>query len=154
MKRQHPTDPNLFWCPKCQTYKAMGEFWKLKRHRSGLQSKCKKCQREYDDLNPLVHKKASLKYSQSHLEEKKANYYANRDAFLVYWKKYRKLNPHKYDNLKKVYSDKSRMTLNDCYIKRVLKQNESTITTETIELKRQAITIKRIERSMINELAR
>lgn len=27
MKRQHPTDPNLFWCRKCQQYKNIGNFF-------------------------------------------------------------------------------------------------------------------------------
>lgn len=40
--RQHPTDPNLFWCPGCQTYKGRDEFnkgggpWKIN-------SPCKTC---------------------------------------------------------------------------------------------------------------
>ena len=30
MKRQHPTDPDLFWCSKCETYKDRSEFYRGK----------------------------------------------------------------------------------------------------------------------------
>lgn len=45
MKRQHPTDPNLFWCPKCKTYKARGEYDSCKTTRYGIGVYCKECRR-------------------------------------------------------------------------------------------------------------
>lgn len=43
MKRQHPTDPNLFWCPKCRTYKERHEFHKAARGIYGVKAYCKEC---------------------------------------------------------------------------------------------------------------
>ncbi len=43
MKRQHPTDPNLFWCPKCQGYKARGDFYKWGDRPIVIDSRCKRC---------------------------------------------------------------------------------------------------------------
>lgn len=43
MKRQHPTDPNLFWCPKCKTYRGKGEFGKDKNDPNGIASWCIIC---------------------------------------------------------------------------------------------------------------
>jgi hypothetical protein len=40
MKRQHPTDPNLFWCTKCQT-------WRKKNTEMNAKSSwCKKCRNQ------------------------------------------------------------------------------------------------------------
>ncbi len=46
MKRQHPTDPNLFWCPKCKTYKTREEF--RKRSSGGLSGYCVVCKQTAD----------------------------------------------------------------------------------------------------------
>jgi len=43
LKRQHPEDPNLFWCPNCKSYKPREEFSVNSSRKSGLQSKCKEC---------------------------------------------------------------------------------------------------------------
>ena len=43
MKRPHPTDPNLFWCPKCEGYKDIGEFYKNKYTYHKISGYCKKC---------------------------------------------------------------------------------------------------------------
>lgn len=40
MKRQHPTDPNLFWCPNCEEWVSSDHFYKEKRHTDGMGS-CK-----------------------------------------------------------------------------------------------------------------
>jgi hypothetical protein len=41
--RQHPTDNNLFWCPKCKAYKPRNEFNINRSVKCGLHSPCKKC---------------------------------------------------------------------------------------------------------------
>jgi len=43
MKRQHPDNPNLFWCPKCGTYKEREEFYIDKSRYSEISGECKKC---------------------------------------------------------------------------------------------------------------
>ena len=43
MKRQHPDNPDLFWCPKCKTYKARGEFYKTSWGNHGVTGYCKEC---------------------------------------------------------------------------------------------------------------
>lgn len=46
MKRQHPDNPNLFWCPKCRTYKVRGEFY-IAKNSGSVASRCKSCRSEY-----------------------------------------------------------------------------------------------------------
>jgi hypothetical protein len=47
MKRQHPTDPNMFWCPKCQGYKTKREFSGNKSKSFGIANYCRKCSALY-----------------------------------------------------------------------------------------------------------
>ena len=55
MKRQHPDNPELFWCPKCETYKVRESFGKTKRlpgyclacrHRPLHKIRCSTCGKE------------------------------------------------------------------------------------------------------------
>ena len=44
MKRQHPTDPNLFWCSKHKEYHARDDFSPRKNRPFGISYACKKWQ--------------------------------------------------------------------------------------------------------------
>jgi ribosomal protein L20 len=132
MKRQHPTDPNLFWCPKCKQYKPLTDkYWWKRYNKTGwsYRSPCIKCIKDYR----VEHK----------------------DQYLEYVKKCRKHNHYKTPP-RPDHSRKSHrlwvQRMGNSYIIRLLTKSGVAINPETIELKRQAITIKRIERSMFNEL--
>lgn len=56
IKRQHPTDVSLFWCPKCQTYKKKGDFAKRAKDKNGIQSRCKKCNNNLIPRYPRIEK--------------------------------------------------------------------------------------------------
>lgn len=43
MKRQHPENPGLFWCPKCREYKQRLEFHRSKNDLNGIASPCIAC---------------------------------------------------------------------------------------------------------------
>lgn len=43
MKRQHPINPNLFWCPKCKTYKSREAFTPRYDGPTPVRGYCKKC---------------------------------------------------------------------------------------------------------------
>jgi hypothetical protein len=45
-KRQHPDNPELFWCPRCETYKARGEFTSNNKNTLGVGGECKDCHRD------------------------------------------------------------------------------------------------------------
>lgn len=46
MKRQHPNNPDLFWCPRCHSYKPKSEYHEYKEN--GLvKSYCKLCKKEW-----------------------------------------------------------------------------------------------------------
>ena len=98
MKRQHPTDPNLFWCPRCKTYKAREEFFKKKTSKWGLAGMCKACasmaKRKYRENNPEKVKEANRKYRENNLEKKKER---NR--------KYRENNPEKVKERNRKYRE-------------------------------------------------
>ena len=54
MKRQHPTDPNLFWCPKCKIWNTTAHFYTEKRALDGMgacKEDARKRMREYNSLN-------------------------------------------------------------------------------------------------------
>jgi hypothetical protein len=57
MKRQHPDNPDLFWCPKCKTYKARREFGYARDRKQNIAAVCKLCnnnwgktKKKYDDM--------------------------------------------------------------------------------------------------------
>lgn len=85
MKRQHPTDPNLFWCPKCKEYKEKNEFHKNKTNTNGITSTCKTCNclrtKKYQTLNKEQIKERRSSYFLSHREEQR-----------IYCKKWREKN--------------------------------------------------------------
>ena len=82
MKHQHPTDPNLFWCPKCESWTTIGDFHKHKGRKDGLTENCKTCNcqhlREYHLKNKEKIKAKRKSYFDGRKEEKR-----------IYDKKYR-----------------------------------------------------------------
>lgn len=57
MKRQHPTDENLFWCYKCKTFKHRREFHKDNRSIHGIQGQCRECCHVGDISKPRITKR-------------------------------------------------------------------------------------------------
>jgi hypothetical protein len=43
MKRQHPDNPDLFWCSKCKQYKAKEEFYTKRSNRNVINGYCREC---------------------------------------------------------------------------------------------------------------
>ena len=173
MKRQHPTDPNLFWCPKCKTYKAREEFYRRIDRTLGIAVWCKCCDRQrqikyrqthqeqrrandikYRQAHPEQRRANNIKYRQAHPEQRRANDIKYRQAHpeqrRAYQMKYRQAHPEqrrayqmKYYPTQLEYSKRRTSELCDRYIRARLKQSGSIATPETIELKRQLIIAKR-----------
>lgn len=161
MKRQHPDDPNLFWCPKCQMYKAREEFSPDKRVLSGIQNICKECK----------NKKIRTKYHHNIESERNKNrekarvyrekpgkremlskrslehYYRHRIEIIklvkVRVKAWKKKNPEHKKKLDANYKKRCVKELRDNYVVGNMKRDGIPITPETIELKRQQIIMKR-----------
>lgn len=79
-------------CTKCKVTKARSEFSAAKAKRSGLQPRCKQCQKEYRDSNK--HKiKARYEANKEEINAKSRAYYAeNREACLAHKKDYYEKN--------------------------------------------------------------
>jgi len=168
MKRQHPTEPNLFWCPKCQTYKAREEF-------NLNQLWCKLCQsvaykqwaqrnkdrkKEYQAIWTKQHPDNVKKHNQTgykkHKKERnfKAAKYNKEHPTQVKETMRRNYEKYRDDRLlsSKINHQKRKESLTDVYVKMLLNEQGLAVSLANIELKRTAIQIKRIEREMINEL--
>lgn len=155
MKRQHPTNHNLFWCPKCQTYKARGEFGKNAKLFHGIRGHCKCCCNQMEknrvkDRDRVNKQKRDWCQRTDHYATH-ADYY--REKAIKNNVKWMLKNPEREKLIKNKNSKRQRDKLADSYIKDKLHRCNKKISRTTIELKRTAITIKRIEREMINELA-
>jgi len=167
MKRQHPIDPNLFWCPKCKTW---GKFGKIKTANGNycLRYICNGCrvrqEKQRKIKNPekirIIAKTSRDKPSAKKRakEYKRKRYQENKSREMEKSKKWALSNPiARKKILKKSYQQRID-NIDDWYVKACIRNTTGLKTREMtdsmIDLKRQAITIKRIERSMINELAR
>ena len=147
MKRQHPTDPNLFWCPSCETYKAREEFFKKKTSKWGLAGMCKACasmaNRKYRENNPEKKKEWKRKYAENNPEKVKEGKRKYRENNLEKEKErcreYRENNLEKEKERYRKYAER----LSEGYIKNRLKQGNLPVTPELIEIKRQQIAMKR-----------
>ena len=158
MKRQHPTDQNLFWCPKCKTYKAREEFYRRIDRTLGIAVWCKCCDRQrqikYRQTHQEERRANDIKYRQTHPEQRRANNIKYRQAHpeqrRAYQMKYRQTHQEerrayqmKYYPTQLEYSKRRTSELCDRYIRARLKQSGSMVTLETIDLKRQLIIAKR-----------
>jgi hypothetical protein len=145
MKRQHPTDPNLFWCQKCLKYKVREEFNKHKSKPFGINSWCKKCHRDYikeylyraQGLALIRKRELSKAYYSDHPEIAKKSWERRRQAFLR-------------DHHDVVIQSKRKWTSNqvrevtDGYVKKMLRDHGvEQPSNELAEIVRQRIIMKR-----------
>lgn len=162
MKRQHPENPDLFWCPKCQTYKARGEFYIERRDYNGISCRCKLCMRkhvkQWANSNPqrtcqLRHDQY-LKHRNKRLASNRDRYKRNKSSYLEKQSLYAKEHPEVHLLANRNYRKKNRIklleesrkateNLSERYIKGKLRRDKIVINPETIELKRQQIIMKR-----------
>ena len=86
--RQHPDNDNLFWCPRCKTYKLRSDYNVSQNRRYGIHCYCKPCTRiigkesskrnsvrikAYQKLHKKEKQKYDKKYRKENAERKKAN---------------------------------------------------------------------------------
>jgi hypothetical protein len=151
MKRQHPDNPDLFWCPKCGEYHPIIHF---RGHQ------CRWCKAKYDTIYREQHaKKISERqkiYSSEHSDEavvrmrewreknqsraKELNYKTRRSWAVR--------NKDKLRDLEKSY----RAELREFYINRMLRSTGIDVTPETIDLKREQIILQRELKQLKGEL--
>ena len=170
MKRQHPTDPNLFWCPKCQDYREKGKFYKSNTGKDGIGAYCKKCTAhhltEWAKTNQEKIKEYRKKTYTKHLAErrlynaeksrdryrqnpeknkaiKKRAYTANPEHFREVARKYRRSHPKEVAERLKKSCKKNIEGVTDSYVLNKMRYSNYPRTHETIELIRQRIIMKR-----------
>jgi hypothetical protein len=134
MKRQHPTDPNLFWCPKCKTYKNKNEFYSNKSLFWGISSECVECIKK--DSKSGFRKQALIRSAIK-------NYEKIKERKRISAKHEYATDPSKIKTRNAKYTKKLRHELADRYVKEKLKNSKKYICQYTIELKRQQIIAKR-----------
>ena len=157
MKKQHPTNPNLFWCPKCKTFKEKGLFKVYNSRPHKISSYCRLCgnarQQEWNrnkyKTDPAYAKHKSAYHAEWQRNKCKTDpaYVKHKNACNVEWmRNKRKTDPAyaKRQNAliakrKKHYTSK----LKDYYLKQNLKKTGLPITPEMLELKRVQISMKR-----------
>lgn len=140
MKRQHPTDPNLFWCPKCRAYKARSEFNNKKTNHNGINSYCKACHaRDCGERRKGA-------YRLRHNQLARERYIPSSRILLTEYEKKQharswfKNNPGKV----KILESLKRLNLPDSYLRARLKiRGIADAPAELIELTRQGIIMKR-----------
>ena len=144
-RRQHPTDPNFFWCPKCKTYKARQEFYKNVKAFNAIDSRCKKCAIEYQVKRNRILYQANEQHRRWRIEkvtnwgkENKTRYRENNNKACAL---YRSRGKHKVPA--REYGRRQVATLGDTYVKGVLRAEGLIVTTDMIELKRQSLLMKR-----------
>ena len=97
-------------CTKCGEVKNFSEFYKKKGGKSGLESHCKTCRKEYYKANEdkiKERRKEYLKTNADKLKEHAKEYYkANADKLKEYYKEYRKNNADKIKEYRKDNADK------------------------------------------------
>lgn len=185
MKRQHPDNPELFWCPKCETYKDRGEFHKGHmeackgcRKKVQLPKQCQRCGNTFTPIrgfqlycleckkkkidakpcklcgnmfipnhSPKLHCDECLSQRRSEIKNNsRSEYYIkNKVAIEEYREGYWRDNKEKRKVIGLRYIHNSVDNITDRYAKDILSRSlpNELITPETIELKRQQITMKR-----------
>ena len=136
MKRQHPDNPELFWCPKCQGYKARREFGERKASKDNVDWYCKPCNCRRS-MDVYLSSDKGLRNARERERRK------TRQEYLAAMKAWRKRNPEKHNAARKKIKAKSISELKDRYLTEIMRRGGLSITPETIELKRQQITMKR-----------
>jgi transposase len=127
MKRQHPTDPNLFLCKKCKEYMVRDRFsinfatHKGRRYGPYMSSWCSRCKKEQDDTHGGAERRREWRYAKL------------------------KSDPVYVKECKRRYQSNACKELRDWYIRKRIKGRSalSEITPVIIELTRQQIEMKR-----------
>lgn len=137
MKRQHPENSDMFWCSDCKKYHVSDEFYVDKRWNRP-QSVCKKALKKRTEIRREANYSAWLKYNRLW---SKANSY-----------KWRKSHQREAKEYSKRQWKRAIDGLSDYYIKDLLRRQGLAITGDTIEMKRQLLTKKRLIKEVMNEL--
>jgi len=94
-------------CSKCGEVKAVSEFNKNKNRKDGLHTYCKKCVKQYYQVNKektLEQKKQYRQANKEKIKERKKKYYqVNKEKTLEHNKQYRQANKEKIKERKKKY---------------------------------------------------
>lgn len=112
--RGHPDNSELLWCPKCETYKHMEEFYNNISQPTGKATRCISCHKEQLKIWLLS-------------KDNKQKYIDAQRRF--------KVSPKGREATKR-YDDKVCREIGNSYLKMLLKNSGIIITDETIELKR------------------
>ena len=163
-KKQHPTDPNLFWCQMCQGYRDRNDFHS---HRSGSHQVTQYCREHSNEMDRRRHPKYTKKSPQGHFSRKhpeieglfwcsRCEKFKDKNSF-----GFKACNVHQiyevciscrtdpvYKQQLRIIQSASRKRsiemVSDCYIREnIRKRGFLEITPETISLVRQRIIMKR-----------
>lgn len=151
MKRQHQTDPNLFWCPKCQMYKTRAEFPPSMRRKYAIDIYCRyhrnAIAKEWRDSNIYKVSESLRKCKEKHLQK-----------YMEMTAQWRENNPGKIKDYSKKYhaehrkerSDKNKQWRSDNPDKLIkaraiaaIKRNKQDFTPQLVDLISQRIIAKR-----------
>jgi hypothetical protein len=149
MKRQHPTDPNLFWCPKCRGYKEREEFGKHKGQPYGIGGHCLQCRQATEKSKKSIRARRGIcPVCNGEFTAAVAKKYCTQRCAKKGWKPdpkkiKEKRGTTKYKTRSNSLQRKLRDGLPDWYVVDRLRKGGHQVTPETIELKRQQIIMKR-----------
>ena len=135
MKRQHPTEPSLFWCPQCQTYKARGEFGVDNTKKMQLPSACKQCRN-------MIRNQWRIENPEKNREEYR-KYQRDPDKRRLRDKIWRIANLERHRKSVNARSRKAVEEINNSYAIKRLHSCGINPSPETIEIKRQGIIMHR-----------
>ena len=80
-------------CTKCNTEKETTEFYKNKKHKDGLEYKCKSCKNQYNRINSVKIvervRQWKLNNKEKHSEQGRRYYKKNKEKFIERQKRYR-----------------------------------------------------------------
>lgn len=148
MKHQHPADPNLFWCSKCQRYKKRDEFTKRGNVKHGVENSCRECRSQ--TRSPTLIKRCERCGIELVFNGDKMSYKGTRYCPIckILVKQYilRQTQIAHHDEYAKKCLERNNASvkeLSDSYVKRILTIHKIIKTPETIELKRQTIIMHR-----------
>jgi hypothetical protein len=92
-------------CTKCKIEKHKTEFWKTRDNKTGLQSRCIQCAKQYTKDNKETIKKYKKEYNKKNKQAKqeydRKYIEKNRDKIIKRAKQYRKANPGKHSEYAK-----------------------------------------------------
>jgi hypothetical protein len=139
MKRQqHPDNPDLFWCPKCQTYSPLtDEYWyKRASSKDGFRGRCKSCMNQESKNYYDQHRNEIAIYRRQYAEEKK-------EIINIRKRRWQDNNKSKRNEIAKKYQKKRVDEIRETYIISNMKRYYNVVTPEMVELTRQRIIMKR-----------